>query len=160
MTDPQAAPAAPSDRTTHEELVALLATIVIALGGANSFRWLEVIIARFNSDQLPDTDFFHAMFWVWLVVSVVAIVSGFYGGYLAIVRRSVRNPYLMIFAITWCGYLIVDGVKLGLMALDLSFTFSIGRVGFGINGLGVALLFWLVALGRAEVERLPKRDVV
>ena len=75
--------------------------------------------------------------------------------------RTVRNPYLMVFTVTWCGYLIVDGVKLGLMALDLSFTFTGGRVGFGINALGIALLIWLVSLREADAPReRPNRSMM
>jgi hypothetical protein len=161
MTDASQSPAVPAERPPHKMRVALLATLAIALGGANAFRVLELLTVRFQTQQLPDTDLFGTMFWIWLAVATVAIGCSIYGGYLAIVSRTVRNPYLMVFTVTWCGYLIVDGVKLGLMALDLSFTFTGGRVGFGINALGIALLIWLVSLREADAPReRPNRSMM
>jgi len=131
-----------------------LAVTVIALAGAGFANASGTLTTFLGSGQPPNTGLFRIVLLAfWMPVAVLTVGSGIWGGYRALREGSVRNPYLLIFAVGFTALIKVDGVELGWSYPMLGFTAGVPRFGVGINFVGVAMGAWLLAARRRGDRR-------
>jgi hypothetical protein len=126
--------------------------LVVALTGANIAQQgglAATVVA--NQAGAPQTELFSNVFWFfWLPTAGLATFAGLWGGYRALCEGNLSNGWLTLFAVLFSIVLKVDGLELGWSYLRFAINFTVGRIGLGVNVVGIILLATLwVERGRS-----------
>lgn len=122
---------------------ALLILAGVALAGASSATAAQAAAyAASIHVGTPGVDsLVMRMIWGWAVVLTVAVPAGVAGGYRAMRSGNIRQPLLLVFFLLYSLTMRVDNVSLG-WPWQAHAGLVMGRVGLGVNLVGVALLIW------------------
>ena len=137
-----------------DKRTAAIIVLLLALTGANIAQQ-GGYAASVVRDQAgaPDSQLFSSAFWfVWLPLAALSAFAGLWGAYRSLREGNLSNGWLTLFAVLFSLTLVIDGVELGWAYVRLGINIKFGRIGLGVNFVGITLLTALwIERGRSFV---------
>lgn len=120
----------------------LVSSIVYTLGVS-----LSVFINQVKPEHGAIYIGFLVHYGLMLIETILALIGVF-----VLLKNRRKNIFLLLSLLISCLEYIISGVKFTFLAFELGFTFSLGRIGLGINFIGLILLLWYEKLKDGTIE--------
>ena len=139
------------DRASSVFLTAIIALVGACVGQVASLVPMLVT----GRAAIPEN--VSRLLWIWFAVTGFAVCCGLYGSYCSLRRASVANLSLPTFLLLYSVTARVENLQFG-WPFQLHMGMVFGRVGIGLNLVGVGMIIWWLVIRNRETSRAGFSD--
>ena len=108
---------------------------------------LPIFINRIKPEHGAIFIGFLVNYGLMLIETILAFLGVFF-----LLKKRIKTTFLLLSLLITSFEYIISGMKFTFLFLELGFTYSLGKIGLGINFIGLIFLVWYLRLNNEGIK--------